>query len=435
MVDDSDFKPRGNNGEIIEAEFREIDESPAPPKEADASPAPQPAEPDGQPARELQSNQLKAAPGGDSQAGGTKETDPEPQDAEEEEVEDEGDYYPLLDRPLKGGLLSVAFDSLDLGMATMSLEMLVSGEPAPCDIFLALYSRSKKRVEMKLICGRGQRFKALWRDRLRKAKQDKVYVPLGETRLLHDYFMRYSGAIIDNTQITRRRKISVVQEMAIFNLQLLFGSQLEQRDLTHMVERSNDTVGRMARDPQILSNLSEVLKSDYSVYAHSVNVSMMSMAFGRYINLHENRIHSLGMGGLLHDIGMSRLPRAVLDKTEPLNLDEREAIRRHPEQGYNMLLNVSAVPYDVLQIVKHHHENADGSGYPGGLTSQRTPLLARIIRVVDAYDAMTSLRPYHDAYAPFEAASNLIKSMSDQFGEDIVPRFIRFLGSPYVASG
>ena len=340
----------------------------------------------------------------------------------------------ILDRPLDQGMLSLSFDPTELGLCPMSVEMLVVDQPAPSDLYLALYNADKKRVEMRSVCAQGEVFRQLWRDRLHRADLQKVYVQLSDARRLHDYFTQNSGRIIEDPKITRRKKVSVVQEMAMFNLQLFFGSSLEPRDLASMVERSQDTVGRMARDPQLLSSLSEVLRTDYSTYAHSVNVCMLAMAFGSYLGLHPSRVHSLGMGGLLHDVGMAKIPRRILEKRDPLNHEEHLAIRRHPRLGYDMLVSISAIPYDVLMIILHHHENEDGSGYPSGITTPRIPDLAKLLRVVDSFDAMTSMRPYHDAVPAFDAASTLIKSMPEQFGVDLVPKFIRFLGSPYVAA-
>ncbi len=340
----------------------------------------------------------------------------------------------ILNRPLDRGVLSINFDPAQVGMCPMSVEMLVVDEPTPSDLYLALYNSDTQRVEMRSVCAQGEPFRQLWRDRLKRADQQKVYVQISDARRLHDYFTQHSTKIIDDPRITRRKKVTVVQEMAMFNLQLFFSSSLEPRDLDCMVERSQDTVGRLARDPQVLNNLSEVLRTDYSTYAHSVNVCMLAMAFGTYLGLHPSRIHSLGMGGLLHDIGMARLPRQILDKCGDLNRDERNAIRRHPRLGYDMLVSISSIPYDVLMIILHHHENADGSGYPSGFTSARIPELAKLLRVVDSYDAMTSMRPYHDAKPAYEAATSLIESMSGKFGSGLVPKFIRFLGSPYIAT-
>ena len=340
----------------------------------------------------------------------------------------------ILDRPLDQGMLSLSFEPAELGMCAISVEMLAVDEPVPSDLYLALYNAEKRRVEMRSVCSQGEPFRQLWRDRLQRADQQKLYVQLSEPRRLHDYFTEHSDKIIDHPKITRRKKISLVQEMAMFNLQLFFGSSMEPRDLNNMVERSQLTVGRLARDPQLLNSLSEILRADYSTYAHCVNVCMLAMAFGSYLGLHPSRVHSLGMGGLLHDVGMARVPRRILDKRGILTRDEQMAIKRHPRLGYDMLVSVSSVPYDVLMVVLHHHENADGSGYPSGFTAARIPDLAKLLRVVDTYDAMTSMRPYHDALPAYDAATTLIQSMPDQFGADLVPKFIRFLGSPYIAS-
>ena len=339
----------------------------------------------------------------------------------------------ILDRPLDRGLFSVDFDPADLGMAPVAYEFLVTGQEAPADLFLALFNRDTKQVEMQPACVKGDIFRDKWRQRLEKAGQGKLYVRMDDAPALQDYFNRCSAAIMSDPKATRRKKVTMIQEMAGLNLQLLFGSDLKPKDLEKAVDNSRDTVGRLAREPQLLSKLTEVLKSDYSVYSHSVNVSLLAMAFGRYIGLPESQVMGLGVGGMLHDIGMAKIPPGVLRKEEALSEAELKMIRAHARQGYQMLLPVSAVSVDVLKMILLHHENADGTGYPEGRTAKNTPFLARILRVVDAYDGMTSPRHYKKARPAVQAAHTLLESMQDQFGTDIVPSFIRFLGSPYVA--
>ena len=339
----------------------------------------------------------------------------------------------ILDRPLDKGLFSIDFDPADLGMAPVAYDFLVSGQKAPADFFLALFNRETRQVEMQPACIRGDIFRNRWRQRLEKAGQGKLYVRMADAPALQEYFNRCSAAIMSDPRVTRRKKITMIQEMAGLNLQLLFGSDLKPKDLEKAVDNSRDTVGLLAREPQLLSKLTDVLKSDYSIYSHAVNVSLLAMAFARYIALPESQVKSLGIGGMLHDIGMAKIPPGVLRKEEELTPGEIQLIHSHPRQGYQMLLPVSAVSVDVLKIVLHHHENADGTGYPDGRTAQNTPYLARILRVVDAYDGMTSPRHYKEARPAVQAAHTLLESMKGQFGTDIVPAFIRFLGSPYVA--
>ncbi len=337
----------------------------------------------------------------------------------------------LLDRPLDRSRFRVDFNPAEMGLAPLSLQVLVPGQPAPVDLYLPLVNKETKTIRMALACEAGETFRASWRDRLIQQGQSKIFVKVSEGAALTAYFDRFAEELVDNPHATVKKKSLVVREIATLNLRLLFGSDLSPRALEGSVARAHETVERIAHDAQILSNLAEVLKADYSIYTHSVNVCMLAMAFGRYLGLKDDVVRALGMAGLLHDLGMAKMPPAVLEKPGPLTEEERAIVQKHPALGYKLLTPISAVPYEVLMAVMHHHENADGSGYPEGLNARRTPYLARLIKICDAYDAMTSERPYQDARPAFDAASTLIKSMSNHFGKDLVPSFIRFLGSPF----
>jgi HD-GYP domain-containing protein (c-di-GMP phosphodiesterase class II) len=157
---------------------------------------------------------------------------------------------------------------------------------------------------------------------------------------------------------------------------------------------------------------------------------MLGMAFGKYLGFDESRVMALGLGGMLHDVGMAKVPGSLADKEGELTPREKAALRQHPRLGYKMLLPIGAVSYDVLMIVQHHHENADGSGYPAGLPASKVPMPARIVRIIDAYDIMTSNRPDQPAMLPSEAAAVLLGDDMPLYGADLVPEFVRFLGSP-----
>lgn len=341
----------------------------------------------------------------------------------------------LLDRPLDRARLHATVKPAELGMAPLALEALLPGTPLPVDLYLPLANRKHgvTEVEMSLAARRGDVFQRSWRDRLLKAEQKRVYVSLDQAEDVSNYFDQHARALMEDPDLTNRRKAVVVQTMADANLRILFHGSMEPAQVEHSVRRAHETVRRVLTQSQLLNKLTEVLRSDFSIYSHSVNVSMLAMAFGRYLGLPASQVETLGMGGLLHDVGWAKLPADLREKRGVFSPQERAEMQRHPRLGYQVLAPVGAVPFDVLQIVLHHHENADGSGYPGGLTSGHTPFLARVTRVVDAFDAMTSRRVYKDPVSAFEAASTLMQEMSEAFGQDLVPRFIRFLGSPSFA--
>lgn len=341
----------------------------------------------------------------------------------------------ILDARLKRAGRRVTFNPADLGMAPLSLHVLVPGHPVPADLFLARYDPETGRTEMVPAATKGDQFQARWRDNLVNAGQEKVYVALEEEPALSEYFRRHSREIIDDRQTTRKKKAAFLQEMAVLNLKLMFSSDLSARSLSAAAEKTQQQVELMTRDSQVLTRISDVLQRDYSVYTHAVNVCMLAMAYGRFMNLPDSQLRSLGMGGLLLDVGMARVPPAVLEKKTPLTKMELGLIKNHARQGYELLRPIGAVPFDVLMIVLHHHENADGSGYPEGWTAERTPYLTRVIKVIDAYDAMTSERPRRAAWSPYEAGSRIKAKTPQHYSPEIVSSFLRFLASPFFVAG
>jgi HD-GYP domain-containing protein (c-di-GMP phosphodiesterase class II) len=132
--------------------------------------------------------------------------------------------------------------------------------------------------------------------------------------------------------------------------------------------------------------------------------------------------------GLVHDIGKIGLPAGLLEKPGPLTLDERRQMERHSEIGEKILLNVDDYA-EIAAVVRAHHERIDGMGYPDGVPGAEIPLLARIIGVADAYDAMTSDRPYRDALPSRVARMRLAQAVGTQFDTAVVAAFEAILAT------
>ncbi len=336
----------------------------------------------------------------------------------------------LLDHDLGSTRLKVEFDPTDFNMAPLSLEILVAGEPSPADMYLPLFDMETHSIKMNLACKSGEEFQARWRDRLIDAEQTKVYVPLEQAPQLNVYFGSFAGALLADG-VGSKKKAQVLQELASLNMRALFGSDLSPKVVEGAVSRAQESVTRMSRDPQLLTKLGSILKTDFSVYSHSINVCMLAMGLGRFLGFSEAGVHSLGIGGMLHDVGYSKLPKELTTKEDPTPA-EKELIRGHPRLGYQLLMGVGTVPYDSLMMVMHHHENADGTGYPAHLRAERTPFPARLIHIVDAYDHMITDRGEKKGLSAVEAATEIIKTGEKMFGADLIPPFVRFLGSKYV---
>lgn len=152
---------------------------------------------------------------------------------------------------------------------------------------------------------------------------------------------------------------------------------------------------------------------------HSIAVTDYAVAIGRRLSLSGEQLVALERAGLLHDLGKIGTPESVLLKGSNLTADEYDVIKEHPEMGGHI---VETIPFvaDLMPAVRSHHERWDGTGYPDGLAGEAIPLLARILAVADAFDAMTSDRPYRAKLAIAEAAAEMVLFKNSQFDPDVV---------------
>lgn len=139
---------------------------------------------------------------------------------------------------------------------------------------------------------------------------------------------------------------------------------------------------------------------------HCQRLAIMAAAMGLAIGLPSSAIRTLQRGGYVHDIGKIGIPDQILFKAGPLTAEEWLIMKSHAERGEKICAHMRSM-MPVLPIIRHHHERWDGSGYPDGLKGEETPLLARILQVVDIYDALTTERPYKRAYSPEDALTTM----------------------------
>lgn len=156
---------------------------------------------------------------------------------------------------------------------------------------------------------------------------------------------------------------------------------------------------------------------------HSVRVSRYAVMIGEGLGLTPEQLATLRYAGLLHDIGKLAVEDRVLRKAGPLTPEERQAIKQHPVVGAAILGSASSFAA-LVPAVRHHHERFDGTGYPDGLAGEQIPLEARILAVADAFDAMTSDRPYRPAFAWDVACERLIQGRGTQFDPRAVDTFL-----------
>lgn len=203
------------------------------------------------------------------------------------------------------------------------------------------------------------------------------------------------------------------------------GNAVDTELAGHLVQEISDSV---ARNPGALISLARLKTVDDYTYMHSVAVCALMIALARQMRLNEEQTRSMGLAGLLHDLGKALMPMEVLNKPGKLTDAEFNIIKSHPLRGYGILVESQAVDNTVLDVVLHHHERTDGTGYPDQQKGGAMSLFARMGAVCDVYDAITSNRPYKKGWDPAESIKCMAEWTSGHLDPMVFQAFVKSLG-------
>ena len=197
--------------------------------------------------------------------------------------------------------------------------------------------------------------------------------------------------------------------------------------LTHKVIDSITL--NLVNDEEMVWAMVATMQKHVATHAHAINTAVYGIVLARFMQLGPlETIRDVARGGLLHDIGKNRVPRGVLDKPAALDGSEWQVMRTHVKAGHDMIIRALGYPPSYAHIVVEHHERCDGSGYPAGRTAAGIPPDAQLVGIVDAFDALTTRRPYRSAVSPFDALHLMRVAMRGQFSDEILREFIKLLG-------
>lgn len=197
-------------------------------------------------------------------------------------------------------------------------------------------------------------------------------------------------------------------------------------ELESMLDRVNGSY-----EGTIKSLANAIEASDEYTKGHCERVELFSLAIGKVLDLGPTRMDTLSKAAILHDIGKIGVPKEILNKETPLTNEEFEHIKKHSTLGYQILKEVEFLK-DSVRIILQHHERFDGTGYPQGIEGEHIDLMARILSVADAYDAMTSSRAYRKIPLSHEnAMAQLREGAGKQFDPDIVTAFERSFANAF----
>ena len=168
--------------------------------------------------------------------------------------------------------------------------------------------------------------------------------------------------------------------------------------------------------------LQMIQMKSYHLYTHSIQVSNYAVSIAAKMGLPLNEIEQIRHAALLHDVGLLMVPNALIQKSPYLNKQEMSKYKQHAASGANMIENYPCCQ-QILPYIRYHHEKWDGTGYPKGLSKLDIPLCARIMAVGDVYDALTTMRPYKEAFSHEKTVEIILKGKGTSFDPNIIEVF------------
>jgi putative nucleotidyltransferase with HDIG domain len=233
---------------------------------------------------------------------------------------------------------------------------------------------------------------------------------------------RVSAAV----EIERAARICLDSKAAVVSMfeEVRMGNAVDVGGARQLVEDISDSI---SRNPGAIISLARLKTADDYTYMHSVAVCAMMVALAKQLGLDDAQTRSCGMAGLLHDLGKVAMPTDVLNKPGKLTDAEYAVMQTHPTEGFKMLNASPNVDMVAQDVVLHHHEKMDGSGYPEGLKGDEISLYAKMGAVCDVYDAITSNRPYKTGWDPAESLRKMAE-WTGHFDKKVFQAFVKSMG-------
>ncbi len=239
--------------------------------------------------------------------------------------------------------------------------------------------------------------------------------------------VRETSPVSASAEFARAAKICAQAKRAVTSMfqEARMGKAVDTAGAQKLVEEISASV---SRNPNALISLARLKTADDYTYMHSVAVCALMIALSKQLNLNEEQTRSAGIAGLLHDLGKALMPMDILNKPGKLTDEEFAIIKKHPEEGYKLLLASTGADEIALDVVLHHHEKTDGSGYPKRFKDSEISLFAKMGAVCDVYDAITSNRPYKAGWDPAESLRKMAEWANGHFDPMVFQAFVKSLG-------
>ncbi|MFA5864680.1 MAG: HD-GYP domain-containing protein [Phycisphaerae bacterium] len=266
------------------------------------------------------------------------------------------------------------------------------------------------------------------RQRLIESGVDRLFIKSNDQKSYYRYLESNLARILSDKKIEIPQKAHMAYEAAAGLVQDVFTDPSNPKSIQRAIQLVNNTIGFTLSGKDIVHQFISTMGRDYSTYTHCVNVCLYSLALAKRVNVRDDELAGVSLGGLLHDIGKHDIDNSILQKPGPLTSEEWVIMKHHPSYGINILKKFPRIPDIAYRVVYEHHEKCDGSGYPDGLRAEQINPYAKIMCLADVFDALTTNRPYKKKISTYSALQIMRDNMKGAFDQNLWRQFTMMLG-------
>jgi HD-GYP domain-containing protein (c-di-GMP phosphodiesterase class II) len=310
------------------------------------------------------------------------------------------------------------------GFLYFSLAALVPDTAAPCPVHLEAFNKSLGRLRLVEALSPGANIVGAWLGQLLDEGVVQAYIALEDLPALQTYMNTQTMQMVDQAP---EQASKLVYENALCSIKSAMLDPKNGRRLAMAAATVRGMVQHLWEHEDARKDMLKLMTLSQELYTHSLNVCLLGLGMAMNMGWERKQVDTLGLALFFHDLGLAP-ETAKPGGYKPFCLQGEENLHHHPEESALCLKELPEANQNVLEIVRSHHENLDGSGYPRGLNAMELGPPARLARLVDTYELATSgcLRP--KALSPFEALQLMRYEMRDQLDQDILGAFVLFLG-------
>jgi len=257
---------------------------------------------------------------------------------------------------------------------------------------------------------------------------DRLFLSRADGPIVRQYLETFLVKADAHSQISTEAQVGLMRSAAVRLTEDLFQDPSPE-NIRKGMKAVSGFVNLLVRDPKAFYHLIRLSSHDPYTYQHSVGVGLNAIALGKRMRMpSEQDLVDLGISGLLHDIGKTKVDPKIINKPGPLDKAEWESMKQHSTWGYELLKENRDVSQRSKLGVLHHHEEGAGGGYPHGLVDNQISVFAKIITIADIFNALTTDRTYSKAKSPFEAFKLIQSAMMHKVDRQLFAELVMIYG-------